>query len=212
MSNPKGTKAGSSGGHATTPGGGGETAPGSLLSRSLIRGVHMTGLVANRRTIQWGPIAAIPTAHRTPWELLVRTTVTCPQRPLVNHMSMVESRGEDKSHPSSRKPKTKSGLASLVPSGATLNTRRKPTMGLDTDIPVDWISVGIVPDGIHVDNYTGNEIAMHAGLASRAEEASAQRRGATGSKRSQTTSFGCGRPSLSCRPGSIPKVQSITSH
>ena len=57
-------------------------------------------------------------------------------------------------------------------------------MGLDTDFPVDWILVGIVPDGIHVENYTGNEIAMHASWASRAEEASAQRRGATGFEQS----------------------------
>lgn len=63
-------------------------------------------------------------------------------------------------------------------------------MGLDTDIPVGWISVGIVPDGIHVDDHVGCGISVHAGLASRAEEARAQRRRATGFERSQTASFG----------------------
>lgn len=47
-------------------------------------------------------------------------------------------------------------------------------MDLDTHTRVGWISVGIVPDGIHEDNYTGSELSVHANWVLRAEEASAR--------------------------------------
>ncbi|KAF6240236.1 hypothetical protein HO173_001847 [Letharia columbiana] len=47
-------------------------------------------------------------------------------------------------------------------------------MDIDTRIPVGLISVGVVPDGVHVDDYTGSELSVYANWAMRAERASAR--------------------------------------
>ncbi|CAF9937233.1 MAG: hypothetical protein ALECFALPRED_007147 [Alectoria fallacina] len=54
-----------------------------------------------------------------------------------------------------------------IPSRATLTTRTKPAMDPDTEIPVGWISVGIVPDGIQGGQLHGqrNRRACELGVA-----------------------------------------------